>query len=137
MLIEKIKAEYLQARKSKDEVKVKLLSTFIGDAEMIGKNDGNRQTKDEEVVALAKKYVNNAKETMKHIEDPTICAQEISILNQYIPSQYTEEELKVIISACILTFGLNMGAVMKDLKTNHAGRYDGALASKIYKSLTT
>ena len=58
MLLNKIKADQLAARKAKDGLATALLTTLIGDAEMVGKNAGRLVT-DEEVVAVIKKFIKN------------------------------------------------------------------------------
>ena len=52
MLIENLKEDQLIARKNRDQIKATLLTTLIGEAEMVGKNTGNRSPFDEEVVSV-------------------------------------------------------------------------------------
>lgn len=134
MLINKIKEDNLVARKAHDSAKASLLTTLLGEAEMIGKNDGNRQTTDAEVQEVIQKFVKNNKLTIAALKD--IGAEQFhkenEILSEYLPKMLSEEELKVV----ILSYGTkNMGEIMKQLKANHAGMYDGQLASKIAKTL--
>lgn len=42
MLIVKIKHDQLVARKNRDQIESTLLTTLIGEADMVGKNNGNR-----------------------------------------------------------------------------------------------
>lgn len=134
-LFEKVKADLLQARKDRDQLKAALLRTFVGDLETMGKNKGNRTPTDEEVIALARKYANNIKEVLSLFATET-AAKELEIISSYIPVQYTEDELKTIIAAMYLQFGANVGAIMKDLKRLHAGYYDGAMAARLIKHYT-
>lgn len=134
MLINKIKEDNLVARKAHDSAKASLLTTLLGEAEMIGKNDGNRQTTDAEVQEVIQKFVKNNKLTIAALKD--IGAEQFhkenEILSEYLPKMLSEEELKTV----ILSYGTkNMGEIMKQLKANHAGMYDGQLASKIAKAL--
>lgn len=134
-LFEKVKADLLQSRKNRDQPKVSLLRTFVGDLETLGKNKGNRAPTDEEVIALARKYANNIKEVLSLFATET-ATKELEIISSYIPVQYTEDELKTIIAAMYLQFGPNVGAIMKDLKRLHAGCYDGAMAARLVKHYT-
>lgn len=134
-LFEKVKADFLQARKNREATKVSLLSTFIGDLETMGKNNGNRAPTDEEVIALAKKYFNNIKEVIAVSASQTL-VEELEAISVYIPVQYTEEELKTIAAAMYLTHGANIGAIMKDMKRLHAGYYDGQVFMKVLKTYT-
>jgi len=142
-LLSEIKQRQLKSRKNKLTAEVTLLTTLIGEAAMIGKNDGNRETTDEEVVAVIKKFIKNNNELMNVADSKSeayeIVKNENEFLTQYLPSQMTEEELYNMIQTYIDTFEENsprlMGSIMKWLKESYAGQYDGRLASKIVKEL--
>jgi hypothetical protein len=57
-LIQTIKADQVQARKARS-ASASILTTLIGEAEMIGKNAGDRESTDEEVIAIIKKFIKN------------------------------------------------------------------------------
>lgn len=141
-IIEKIKSDILTAKKAKESVKATLLVTLFSEASNVGKNAGNRQTTDEETVAVIKKFKNNATETLTHLEksgmDASVVKQEIEILDSYLPEQYNESKLTEIINGYISAHAEKtpklMGAIMASLKKDHAGKYDAGLASKIVKS---
>lgn len=60
--------------------------------------------------------------------------REISILNEYLPKQMTEDELRSVISDFKAgNIGANVGAIMSFLKTKYAGLYDGKIASQLAK----
>ncbi len=144
-LLTTLKKDQLDARKSKDSVKAQLLTTLIGEAEMVGKNDGNRPVLDQEVVAVVKKFIKNLDETIRIAGDykDTISLEkakaEKDILESFLPKQLSEAELRVVIQDIIAKNSLAgpkaMGALMKELKAAHDGTYDGGLASKISKDL--
>lgn len=130
MLLKKIKADQLTARIAKDSIKTALLTTLIGDAEMVGKNAG-RETTDDEVVAVIKKFLKNNLEFQKHVTNDDLTTEQ-AILESYLPKQLTTGELIEIITN---NFGDELkskkGAIMKFLKENYAGLYDGATAAKV------
>jgi len=138
-----IKKDQLHARKNNKTVEATLLTTLIGEAAMIGKNDGNRESTDEEVIAVVKKFIKNNKELMDIVNPEsngyTDAKFENEFLTQYIPLQMTEEELRETVQLRIRTLDeitpKLMGTVMKWLKDNYVGQYDGALASKVVKEL--
>jgi hypothetical protein len=150
-LLSRIKADQLQARKAKDTIQASLLTTLIGEAEAVGKNDGNRETTDSEVVAMIKKFLKNTNELLavfpkpipdhdlKQIAACNVASQEKLILEAYLPTQYTGTGLQSIVAASIQLVGAStakdMGKVMKDLKTRYDGQYDGSEASKVIKEL--
>jgi uncharacterized protein YqeY len=144
-LLQKIKADQVAARKARSSVDAAILTTLIGEAEAVGKNGGNREVTDAEVVAMIKKFVKNLDETIRiagDYRDGDACDRawsEKQVLEQYLPKQLTEDELRMAMSELIANNGLSgakaMGVLMKELKTNYEGLYDGALASKLAKEL--
>jgi uncharacterized protein YqeY len=136
--MQRIKTEQLEARKKKDVIKASLLTTLIGEATAIGKNDGNRETTDAEVVAMVKKFLKNIEETLK-VADTFQAREERLILLELLPTQLAEQELKTTVWLLATEVGAttpkDMGKVMKVLKERYDGRYDGALASKLIKEM--
>jgi len=134
MLIDKIKEDMITAKKLGHKNKGSLLNTLYAEASAIGKNNGNRATTDAEVIAVIKKFLKNLEETLKSIpltkQGPFL--EEVDILNQYLPKQLSKEELTDIIKALDTK---NMGDIMKHLKDNYMGLYDGKVASEIVKGL--
>jgi uncharacterized protein YqeY len=144
-IIETIKSQQVQSRKDRDSLKSMLLTTLLGEATMIGKNDGNRESTDSEVVAVIKKFVKNIDETVKFLEKEaktneekmTVLSKEKEILETFLPKQLSEVEIREVVNSIVLTFEEKnpklMGKVISVLKERHNGQYDGALASKIVK----
>ena len=61
-------------------------------------------------------------------------ATEIAIIEEYLPKQLSAEQLeKVIVDFKASTPGAALPLVMKHLKENYAGQYDGKSASDIAK----
>jgi len=62
---------------------------------------------------------------------------EISIISKFLPNQMNEEDIEKIISEIIthekLSSLKDMGVLMRNLKSQHAGKIDIGLASKIAK----
>lgn len=121
----------IQAKRDKDTLKSSLLVTLLAEAERVGKDAGNRMSTDEEVSAVIKKFIKNMDETLKFTSSENIL-REKEILLGYLPKQLTKEELETIIKASALT---TVPEVMKFLKQNHAGVFDGKMASDITKNL--
>ena len=139
MLIEKIKTDQLIARKGHDAIASSLLTTLIGEAEMVGKNAGRAVT-DEEVVAVVKKFVKNMDETLGYLGDVDSNARtnvliEKNVITKYLPQQLNALQLEKIIGNLVHANGKNTGAIMKELKAKFAGQYDGKMASEIVKKV--
>lgn len=140
-LFEQIKADQLAARKAHNGLAASLLTTLIGEAAAIGKNAGNRDVTDSEVVALVKKFVKGMDETLGHLGNRNAEAQRIvlaekDILAPYLPKQMDEAVLTQAILDIMVLEGANVGKIMKALKEKYAGEYDGKMASAIVKDLT-
>lgn len=59
---------------------------------------------------------------------------EIAILEEFLPKQLSADDLeKIIVTLKENTPGLALNVVMKHLKDNYAGQYDGKSASEIAK----
>ena len=147
-MLKRIKEDQLNARKEHNKLKTGMLTALLGEISIVGKNNGNRETTDAEAIVVIKKFLKNVNETLKiftrgsmemgagshTVEKINELRAEIKIYESYLPKQLSEDELKDIISR----FGeeaytSNVGTVMKYLKENYNGLYDGKLASTIAK----
>ncbi len=143
MLMMRLRDDSLAARKARDEVKSNLMIALVGEAAMVGKNNGNRETTDEEVLKVIKKFLDNAKETFALVRaqdnihalaKSKVIAREVEILEAYLPEQMSEETLRLAVATYRnLTPDANVGMIMKHLQSQFGGRYDGKLASQIAK----
>lgn len=138
-LLDKIRQDQLTARKTKNALAASLLTTLIGEAAMIGKNDGGRDTTDAETMAVIKKFVKGMDETLNYLagsneEATKTVTTEKAILTDYLPKQMDEAELTSAIRAIIVDVGQNLGKVMGELKNRHGGVYDGKMASTLAKA---
>lgn len=144
MLMDQIRAAQLEARKTRNATKAGLLTTLIGEAAAIGKNDGNRETSDSEVVAVIKKFIKNIDLTLEAMQgrgrhdDEAVMIAEKEILEKFLPSQLSEDQLKAIVVALKNEYDAgpkDMGKILGTLKMRHSGQYDGKMASDITKTV--
>lgn len=145
-LIQRIKSDQIAARKQKNACVASILTTLIGEAEMIGKN-ANREVTDAEVIQTVKKFVKNIDDTMgilgkeasdKNMQAMRLASNERTVLEEYLPKQMTEAELKEAVSAIhagilAATSTCKMGDIMSVLKQRFDGQYDGRMAAVIIK----
>lgn len=139
-VLNKIREDLLAARKSRETVTANALTALVGEAVMVGKNNGNRESTDDEVLATVRKFIKNLEETKRnlvaHNKDTVVCEEEIKILSQYLPKQMNEDELRAAINSIVSEHtSANMGLIMKLLKEKYNGLYDGKLASELTKQL--
>jgi uncharacterized protein YqeY len=139
-----IKEDLMRARYAKNSTVVKILSTLLGEASIIGKSKRNGESTDEEVVSVVKKFLMGIDENLKMHEfineESEMCISlryERDLINKYMPQQLSESELKTIIQGIIKQFNLNsirqVGLVMGELKKNYSARYDGTVAIQLVK----
>lgn len=131
-LMNQIKEQQVAARKA-GSADASLLTTLLGEAAMVGKNT-NRDTTDQEVVAVVKKFIKNIDENITALQarnqsfDQFVA--ERTVLEKFLPLQLTELALQHIAEQ-----HKSMPEFMKFLKENHAGQYDGKLASGVAKKI--
>lgn len=127
-LIERISNDFTEAYKAKDMDK----KNFLG----VIKTEITKESKtpeDSYIISKLKSMIKNAEATN------SLTDNELSILNEYLPTQMTEETLRDAIKLLIDDYELSslkeMGKVMTYLKNNFDGQYDGRIASTITKEL--
>ena len=142
MLINKIKSDALIARKARQTDTATLLTTLYSEASMIGKNAGNRESTDQEVLQVIEKFIKNANEIqtilLKNNKDTSNVISEIIVLSKYLPQKMSREELENVVRDIIealkdINSEVQMGKVMSVLKNSYGGMYDGRIASEIVK----
>lgn len=149
--LQQIKVAQLSARKSKATDVATLLTTIIGEAEMIGKSAGNRESTDAEVLQVLKKFEKGMLETMGYLTsgqstsdmllDKIIAINnELNIVRTFLPAKLSEEQVLDDIKFLIGSKGLaleqkSLGVITKTLKEMYGGQFDGQQVSTIFKGL--
>lgn len=145
-IIQNIKSKQLDARKHKDKISTSVLTALYSEVSIVGKNNGNRETNDQEAIAVIKKFIKGVNETVaifeKNSKDTTELKVELSIYESFLPKQMSENELRTAIQAAIADLDTEismklMGSLMKMLNDEYSGLFDGNLASKIVKEELT
>ncbi|MGB2600755.1 MAG: GatB/YqeY domain-containing protein [Candidatus Omnitrophota bacterium] len=144
MLEKKIAEELNQALKSGEKVKVSVLRMVI--SEIKNKKIADRvkeELEDDKIVGVIQKMARQHKESIEQFKQGDRQdlvdkeAEELKILEKYLPEQISEEELVKIISESIEKTGASsardIGKVMGDVLGRVAGRADGKIVSKIVK----
>ena len=135
-LLAQLKKDSLLARKAADRVRGTLLSTLIGEAEMVGKNAANRESTDEEVQQTIRKFLKNNQEALGVIKDEerrALLEQESVILTAYLPPLASDAEVQAFIAASVAALAerspKQMGVVMGALKAKYGSDFDAKQAS--------
>lgn len=139
-LLQQIKSASLEARKAKESYAV-FLVTLYSEAARPGLDDGKRESTDEEVIRVLKKFKEGIEQSLAVYEQRddevgTFAAKnELGIVKSYLPEALSADELEAVIAQLIYNGATSMKDLMAALKANFAGRYDGKLASDIIKQL--
>jgi len=144
VLVTKLKDDYIRARADKDTLKRDVLSTFIGSLQTYENSEqGMRELKDAVVYNLLQKRINAYNETINHLKqvgrDSSEQEQERDVLQQYMPDNISEEELRQVIEGIYLSLAETgkkaIGKIMDNLKKDYPSRYDPATAMGIINSI--
>lgn len=139
-----IESDLKQALKAGDKRRVStlrlLLSAFQND-----RIEKGRELTDEEAEALVRRAVKQRRESIEQYgkggrEDLAAGeAEELAILEAYLPKGLTDAELELVIGHIIREKGFatarEAGLVMKELMVLHRGRVDGKRAQEIARRL--
>ena len=148
-LKETIEAEYKNALKSKDKIKIstyRLILSSIKDLDISNRSGPNKkETDDEDIKKLLKKmmkqrtesidiYKKNNRSDLLEIEQ-----NEFNILSSFLPKQLNDEDTKKICEEIISKLNASsikdMGKVMGELKKKHADEIDFSKAGALLKQL--
>ena len=132
-LFTQIKKDRIAARKAKDLVRATLLTTLVGEAEQALKG---KQADKFDMLKLVEKFRTNVIESLAIKSDPILQA-ELEILDEYIPTKMSEEQIETFISP-ILSDNGGIKEVMqyfnKTLKPSGAV-FDNKLVQEVTKRM--
>lgn len=142
MLLEKIQSDLKEALRAKDVIKVSTLRFLLSTIHN-KQIELQKELTDEDVIDVIQKQIKERKESIEAFKmgkrDDLVRKEEaeLKILNNYLPQQLTQEEIKKIAEEVIkeigatgpADFGKVMGAVMGRVK----GQTEGEMVAKIVK----
>lgn len=146
MELEKKVMEMLkEAMKSKDEAALRALRAIKG-AIIIAKTEKNAgEFNEEKELQLLQKLAKQRKEsfeiyTKQNMPDlATKEAEELAVIEKFLPAQISEEELKPILAEIIAELGVSdmkgMGSVIGAASKKLAGQAEGATISRLVKEM--
>ena len=126
---------------------LRLMNAAIKDKDINSRTEGHASalTVDAGLIDLFAKMVKQRQESIAVYEQggrPELAEaerQEIAIIQSFMPQQLSDDEAKAAVAEVIKTVGAatvkDMGKVMAELKTRHAGQIDMAKAGAIVKAL--
>tara|TARA_Y100000589_G_C27168597_1_gene635708 strand:- start:1838 stop:2299 length:462 start_codon:yes stop_codon:yes gene_type:complete len=149
MLIQKIKKDLISHIKSGDKIKIsitRLLIAALKDKEISLRNnqDFDELINDNIVMEIINKMIKQRKiaaQTYQEANRADLAEKELEeakLLSHYLPSQLSEDQLKIKVEEIIKSVDAqslrDMSKVMKVIKENLSGKCDMQLASNLVKS---
>lgn len=142
MLLDQIQSDLKNAQLSRDEVKVSTLRLLLSEIHNIQIEKGS-EVSDQDIVSVLQREVKKRKEAAIGFrsggrEESALKEEaELKILEEYLPSQLSNEELTKLVQDTINELGAkslaDMGKVMGVVMGKVSGRADGGTASAIVK----
>jgi uncharacterized protein YqeY len=142
--IEEIKQDMYAAMKSKDKVKATILRSLLSNLKKI-EIEKKEPIAEPEYLSIVKKMVKQLKESIDvysqagRIELAEKEKSELSIIEAYLPKQFSEEEISELIKNIISEISAknisDIGKVMAIVMKKGGGKVDGGIANRIAKEL--
>ena len=136
----KLLTQLKQAMKNKDVLSKGVLQLVKAALDAAEKEKGAALTEAEEIAVINRevKQTNQALEGAESAGRADLIEKEqakLTLLKSFLPKQLSEEEIAEALKAAGVTAGMNMGEAMKIAKPLLTGKADGAVISKVVKSL--
>ena len=142
--IEEIKQDMYAAMKSKDKVKATILRSLLSNLKKI-EIEKKEPIAEPEYLSIVKKMVKQLKESIDvysqagRIELAEKEKSELSIIEAYLPKQFSEKEISELIKNIISETSAknisDVGKVMAIVMKKGGGKVDGGIANRIAKEL--
>jgi len=136
LVFEKLKT----AMKEKDALSKGVLTLVKSALDSAEKEKGSTLTEAEEIAIINRevKQTNQALDGAKQAGREDLIANEqakLDLLKSFLPKQLSEEEVADALKAAGIVSGMNMGDAMKIAKPLLNGKAEGAVISKVVKSI--
>ena len=145
-LLDKNLKEAIKSQEKQRLATLRLINAAIKDRDIAVRSEENTEgVSDSEIILILSNMVKQRKQSIVQYEDGGRIElaererQEINIIEEFLPNQLNEQEireevLKIIKSKDQLNIK-DIGKIMSELKTNFSGRMDFGKASEIVKAL--
>lgn len=122
------------AMKAKDKNKLNALRYL---KKLFIENDTSKKPINEMdiVIGHVKKLKDSLEMYPKESEQYENLLAEIDVLNEYMPKQMSEDEVKSLIKEIVNNTGNQFGLVMKELSPKIKGKFDGKKATQLVKDI--
>ncbi len=137
-LADRLRAGMNEARKQRDQARTLLLSTILSDVKNREIELGHTPT-DDETADVLRRGIKKRRESVEvyekagRAEAAAVEANEITILEGYLPAAVSAEEIRAVVRAAIAGGAGDMGKVMGAVMPKFKGRADGKLVNQIVR----
>jgi hypothetical protein len=150
MLRGKLKQSLNEAMKAKEKIVVgtlRLILAAVKDRDIADRSEPSEDDDDLVITEILSKMIKQRRDSITayeaggRVELAEREAEEIVIIERFLPRQLSDDEIKEAVSATVAELGADclkdMGRTMALLKTNYAGQMDFAKASVVVKEQLT
>ncbi len=137
---QKLQDAMKQAMRDKDKLRLSTIRGVLAAIQYEEMRKEKDSLSDEETLAVLKNEVKKRTEALEFAKQSgrndlqQELEQERAVLQSFLPRQMDAVELEKVISGIIASNeGIDLGGVMKKLREQHAGLYDGKTASELVK----
>ena len=138
--------EAMKAKEARRVSTLRMVMAALKDRDIAARTEDSREgVADDEVLQMLSKMVKQRRDSIAAFEQggrpelAAVEAEEIAIIEEFLPRQMAEAEVQAAAAAVIAELGAagpkDMGRVMAALKERHAGQMDFGRASGVVKSL--
>ena len=138
--------EAMKAKEARRVSTLRMVMAALKDRDIAARTEESREgVPDDEVLQMLSKMVKQRRDSIAAFEQggrpelAAVEAEEIAIIEEFLPRQMAEAEVQAAAAAVIAELGAagpkDMGRVMAALKERHAGQMDFGRASGVVKSL--
>ena len=135
----------MKAKQKRRISTLRLITASIKDRDIAARTAGKDRISDAEILDVLAKMIKQRRESVKTYEEAGRCeladqeAQEIAIIEEYMPKQLSDDEIRDAASKVVTEIGAaglkDMGRVMGNLKEHYAGQMDFSKAGAMVKEL--
>jgi uncharacterized protein len=135
-LLARLQADLTTARKAQDKPRTLLLGTILADIKN-RKIELRRDPTDEDVVEVLRKGIKRRRESIEAYDKGNRAdlsdkeRAEVTALEQYLPAQVSDDEIRAAVRAAIAAGAANIGAVMGKVIPQFKGRAEGGTINAI------
>ena len=135
-LFARLQADMNAARKAQDKPRTLVLGTILADAKN-RRIELRRDLTDDETVDVLRKGIKRRRESVDVYQKANRAdladkeSGEIAVLEQYLPAQVGDDEIRGAVKAAIAGGATNIGAVMGKVMPQFKGRADGGTINAI------